>query len=218
MMWTWCLTSCYFGGHHYIVFIFIISSHIFEVKVVQTSFVKETYLTVMSGQLLTKWVLFFIKNHHIFQFFVVGVSTSWLFCLFLWQSSECVYIPEQLVSVNMSPCSALVTAQRLVGNADSKGFAVNGYEHAFSRADAQAFLLCFCPQLITGVKEGMTPTAIWDYLRALWCANGSLITRRDNNCMETVEYQARFRLFVCNVSTWRNNSTLRFHRVMITCH
>lgn len=71
-------------------------------------------------------------------------------------------------------------------NADSRALAVNGYQRAaaFSPAQAMIFLsvvFCFCPQLITGVKEGTTSTETWDYLRALRRAEDSLIIRLDNS-------------------------------------
>ena len=66
----------------------------------------------------------------------------------------------------------------------------------------------FCLQLITGVKEGLTSTEIWDYLRALWCAKDLSIIRLTNGCMETAEYQARTHLsgfslslsLICHIS------------------
>ena len=85
-------------------------------------------------------------------------------------------------------CYCLAFGGKRWQNADSRALAVNGYRHAFSPGDAQVFLsvvFCFCPQLITEVKEGMTSTEIWDYLRALWCATDSLIIRLDNSCVET---------------------------------
>ena len=66
--------------------------------------------------------------------------------------------------------------ETLTEHIDSRALAVNGYRHAFSQADAEVFLsvvFCFCPQLITGVREGMTSEGVWDYLRALQCANDS---------------------------------------------
>lgn len=95
-----------------------------------------------------------------------------------------VSISERAPSLFSCYCSPFGGKRRQ--NADSRALAVNGYQRAaaFSPAQAMIFLsvvFCFCPQLITGVKEGMTSTETWDYLRALRRAEDSLIIRFDNS-------------------------------------
>lgn len=71
------------------------------------------------------------------------LSTGWLFCLFLGQSSERVYIPQQLVSVNMSLCSPPVTAQRFSRLRVWQQMDTSGTEAR--RTLRLSSLLCFLP-------------------------------------------------------------------------
>lgn len=107
---------------------------------------------------------------------------------------KCLYIPEQLASVNVPP--SLLSCYCVWWETPTERW-WQGFGSKWIPADSQVFpsvVFCFCPKLITGVKEGTTLTEIWDYLGALWCARLSIITRLDNSCVETAEYQACIRL------------------------
>lgn len=146
---------------------------------------------------------YFLKHYHICQFPTVGSPSPVGNFFWSWGKKlrgpsnelKCLCIPEQLASVNVPPsllsCYCVAFGGKRWANADGGALAVNGYQPTLGSSPFVVF--CFCPQLITGVKEGMTSTEIWDYLRALWCAKHSLIIRLDNSCLETVEYQARIR-------------------------